>query len=229
MKNNSHIILSAKCAPQKHILSDIHKAGIKAVELYLNKEMLEKDLQDIVHTCKNFPLRYSVHAPNNGYNPTKLAKLVKEIFAEVVVFHNVYWEDEWENIIRIFKKIKTKLCVENVYSVHEPLKFIRRYNIGSCLDMEHMQMECAGVYEEVFVPIIKQASHIHLTGYTFGSDLWHTHIHHSPKHNLYILNLIKKSGYSGFIVSEAKTSLQTYEEFKKLNDFWKKWQSKFDF
>ena len=87
-------------------------------------------------------------------------------------------------------------------------------------------MESAGVYEEVFIPTIKQASHIHLTGYTYGSQLWHTHIHHSPEHNLYILDMLKKTGYSGFVVSEAKCSLQTYEEFKKLFDFYKRWESK---
>ena len=98
--------------------------------------------------------------------------------------------------------------------------------MGRCLDMEHLQIECAGVYEEEFIPVIKQASHIHLTGYASGTGLWHTHIHHSPEHGLYMLNLLKKTGYSGFVVSEAKKSLQTYAEFEKLNDFYRKWRNK---
>jgi hypothetical protein len=91
--------------------------------------------------------------------------------------------------------------------------------------MEHIQIECAGYFEEGFVPFIKKAKHIHLTGYTYGSQLWHTHIHQSPEHNIHTLNLLKKMGYSGFVISEAKTSLQTLSEFKNLNEFIQKWQN----
>lgn len=80
-------------------------------------------------------------------------------------------------------------------------------------------MQFAGVYEDEFLPVMRQASHIHMTGYSYGSDLWHTHIHQSQEHSTYILNLLEKADYSGFVVLEARTSLQTYEEFKRLNDF----------
>lgn len=225
MPKDTNIIIAAKCAPKETTLRNIKKAGLKAVELYLSEKMLN-DLDKISQICRSFSFRYAVHAPSDGYNPGKLAKLVKAIDAEIVVFHNIFWEDEWEDIIKIFKNIKTKLCVENTYSIHEPLKFMRRYGLGRCLDLEHLQMECAGVYEEAFIPVIKQASCIHLTGYISGSKLWHTHIHHSPEHNLYMLDLVKRAGYSGFVVSEARVSLQTYEEFKKMNDFYQKWERK---
>ncbi len=220
------MILAVKCAPEKKILSDVSSTGLKAVELYLLKDMLS-DVPHTIQLCKSFPLRYAVHAPNDGSSLKELAELVKGIDAEVVIFHNIYWEDEWKGIIKMFKNIKTKLCVENTYSGHEPLKFMRRYKMGRCLDLEHLQMECAGVYEEAFISVIREAFHIHLTGYQFGSKLWHTHIHHSPDHSLYLLNLLKKAGYSGFVVSEAKISLQTYSEFKKLKEFYQKWKDKF--
>jgi hypothetical protein len=86
-------------------------------------------------------------------------------------------------------------------------------------------MECAGVFEEAFLPVIRQTAHIHLTGYNYGSRLWHTHIHHSPEHNVYLLNLLKKAGYSGLVVSEAKVSLQTLSEFKNLREFIRKWEN----
>jgi hypothetical protein len=173
--------------------------------------------------CKNFSFRYAVHAPNDSYNPLKLFKLVQALGAEIVVFHNIFWDSEWKEIIGIFKDIKTKICIENIASIHEPLKFMRRYGWGRCLDFEHLQIECAGIFEEEFLKVIKEASHIHLTGYFYGSKLWHTHIHHSPEHSLYILNLLKKTGYSGFVVSEAKPSLQNYAEFKKLREFYLRW------
>lgn len=218
MSEFKNIIIAAKCAPQDNILSDVERAGLEAVELYFSEKILD-DLKKVISVCKNYPFKYAVHAPNDGYNPYNLAELVETIGAEIVVFHNIYWEDEWKNIVKAFKNIKAKLCIENTHSVHEPLKFIRRYGFGRCLDLEHLQMQCAGVYEEEFIPAIKQASHIHLTGYTYGSKLWHTHIHHSPEHSLYLLNLLRKACYSGLVVSEAKISLQTYEEFKKLSDF----------
>lgn len=224
MMKSKDIIITAKCAPQEEILSDIKKAGLEAVELYLSEQFL-RDTKKAISLCEDFSFKYAVHASNDGCNLPDLAELVEAIGAEIVVFHDIYWDDEWEDIIKSFKNIKTKLCIENTHSVHEPLKFIRRYGLGRCLDIEHLLMQCAGVYEEEFIRVIKQASHIHLTGYIYGSQLWHTHIHHSPEHSLYLLNLLKKSGYSGFVVSEAKLSLQTYEEFKKLNSFYKMWKT----
>lgn len=218
------MILAAKCASEENLLSDVCEAGLGAVELYFSKTLL-KDVSHTAQLCKGFPLRYAVHASNDGCALDELAELSKEIRAEVVVFHNVYWEDEWPSIIERFKKSSARLCVENTYSIHEPVKFMKRYDIGRCLDFEHLQMECPGIYEEVVIPVIQEAAHIHLTGYRYGSSLWHTHIHHLPEHGRYILGLLKKAGYSGFVVSEAKCSLQTYSEFKGLNEFYQEWKN----
>jgi len=218
------MILAVKCSPDKVILSDVCKAGLGAVELHLTEGLLD-DVKRIVKLCRSFPLRYAVHAPNEGYAMKGLAELAKEIDAEVVIFHNNYWEDEWADIVKIFKGVPSRLCIENIYSANEPVKFMRRYGIGRCMDLEHLQMQGAGIYEEGFIPIMAEASHVHLTGYYYGSSLWHTHIHYSSKHNSYILNLLKSVGYSGFVVSEAKTSLQTYAEFKGLNEFFKGWEN----
>lgn len=225
MSKRKEIIIAAKCAPSKKILSDIEKAGIEAVELFLSDQMLD-NLNKIVKLCKQFPFRYALHAPRYGYRPDKLVDLAEGLNAEVFVFHNLYWEDEWKNIVEIFKDTKIKLCVENIDSCQALSKIMRRYGLGMCLDLEHLQIEGAGFFEEEFVPLIKRASHIHLTGYIYGSELWHTHIHRSPKHSIYLLNLLKDSGYSGFIVSEAGLSQQNYKEFKQLNDFYKMWKKR---
>lgn len=219
------IILAVKCAPDEKILFDIKKAEIPGVELYLNAQMLD-GLDGLITLCKKFPFYYAVHAPGDCANLNSLSEIVKQIGAKRVIFHNIYWEDEWEDIIKKFNPANVKLCVENTYSVHESLKFMRRFGLGRCLDLEHLQLECAGVYEEEFITAIKDASHIHLTGYLFGSNLWHTHLHQSPEHSLYMLDLIKRAGYKGLLVSEAKASLQTYSQFKKLSDFFKDWQDR---
>jgi sugar phosphate isomerase/epimerase len=223
MKNNKEILFAAKSAPEERIFCDIQKAGLKAVELYLSgKIMLQVD--NIAALCKSFPFRYAVHAPNDCYCPLELAGLVEDIGAEVVVFHDIYWEDQWKSLMKAFKEIKARLCVENISSIYNSSKFMLRYNLGRCLDLEHLEMECLGIFEEEFLKVMKEASHVHLTGYKHNSRLWHTHIHHSPAHSLYLLQLLKKSGYSGFVVSEAKLSFQTYREFKRLNDFIGKWK-----
>ncbi len=218
----SEITIAAKCAPEEEILVDIEKAGLTAVELYINHKWLH-DIDKIKQICKKFSFCYAVHAPVEGYEPDILAELVDDIKAEVVVFHDIYWNDEWEYIVKVFKEINTKLCIENTSSVHEPLKLMRKFGLKRCLDLEHLQMQCAGVFEDAFVSIMRQSSHVHLTGYFFGSDLWHSHIHHSPEQSIYLLNLLKDAEYSGIVVSEARESYQTLPEFNMLNKFYKKW------
>jgi hypothetical protein len=219
------MIIAGKCAPSEKNLSLLEKAGLRAVELYTNGDILG-DIARVRKCCGGFSFRYAVHAPNDSFEPEALAELVTSIDAEIVVFHNIFWEDEWQRINEVFRGLRTKPCIENMSSVHEPLKFMRRFGFGRCLDLEHLQMECAGVIEDEFIPVIAQASHIHMTGYSFGSKLWHTHISNSPRHNAYMLDLLKRAGFKGFVVSEAKVSLQTYEEFKKLSDFYNEWAAR---
>jgi len=78
-------------------------------------------------------------------------------------------------------------------------------------------MQCAGVFEAEFSNVTRQAFHVHLSGYYYGSNLWHTHIHHSPEHNMYLLRRLQDTGYSGLIVSEAQKCFQTSNEFKNLS------------
>ncbi len=216
------MILAAKSRPDKRVFRDIQKAGLTAVEVYLSCNMLN-DIRGIVQLCKEFPFQYAVHAPNDGYAPEKVLELIDAIGAQILVFHNMYWDDEWEHISKVFKDTRTRICVENISYVQEHARVLRRYRFGSCLDLEHMQLECAGIYEEEFIPYVSTAMHVHLTGYSFGSQLWHTHIHHAPEHGEYMLNLLMKANYKGFVVSEARVSLQKYEEFKRLNDFFMLW------
>jgi len=225
MKDTENMIIAGKCAPDEENFHLLEKAGLKAVELYTNSGIL-RDIDRVRTCCKDFPLRYAVHAPNDSFEPEALVELVVSINAEIVVFHNIFWEDEWQRIGEAFRDVTAKPCIENMSSVHEPLKFMRRFGFGRCLDLEHLQMECAGVIEDEFIPVIRQASHIHMTGYSFGSELWHTHISHSPHHNAYMLDLLMRADYSGFVVSEAKVSQQSYEEFKRLNDFYSDWVAK---
>ncbi|MDD5069283.1 MAG: hypothetical protein PHV17_00995 [Candidatus Omnitrophica bacterium] len=222
----NNFILAAKCEPSKLSLTKVAGSGIKAVELFISPKLLE-NVGELVRICSDFDMKFAVHAPALGYSPGLLSEFCQQIKAAVIVFHNVYWEDEWTEISQLFKDIKTKVCIENTYSVHEPSKFIRRFGFGSCLDLEHLQMEVCGVFKEAFLPFIAGASHIHLTGYFYGSNLWHNHIHYSPEHNRQILDLIKKSGYCGMIVSEAEVNQQTSADYKRLNDFYNHWLSGF--
>lgn len=220
------MVLAAKCAPQKEVLERIYKAKIEYVELYLNKHILGDDnLDKVISLCKEFPLFYSLHAPSDDYCPKKLYFLSKNIGCKVIVFHDIFWEKEWEEIYNIFYDSDTKICIENTHSVHQPVKFMRRFSFGRCLDVEHFQMECGGFFEEEFVNLIKDTTHIHLTGYTFGKESWHTHIDYSTQ-NYHILNLIRDSGYRGWIVSEARTKYQNLEDFIRVRDFFLRWQEK---
>jgi len=212
------ITIAAKCAPEEEILTNIEKADITAVELFTNLNHLNNS-KNVKQVCKKFPFRYAVHAPNEGFEINLLAELVNMLEAEIVVFHNIYWEDEWEHIVRVFKGTNATLCVENVISTLEHLRLMRRFGLEFCLDLEHLQMQAAGVYEEGFLTVMSQASHIHMSGYSFGTNNWHTPIHYAPDHCSYLIKLLKKANYSGVIVSEASVSYQTPDEFLKLIQF----------
>ncbi len=220
MNKPNDIEIAAKSAPDGKIFKDAKRAGINAVELYLSEAIIG-DIKSIASLCGDFSFRYAMHAPNDCYDPKKISWLARVINAEIVIFHNIFWEDEWPVIMKAFKGVRAKPCIENTL---EALKFMRRYKMGSCLDLEHLQMECGGVYEEEFLKVINKASHIHLTGYVWGSQLWHSHIHYSAQHNLYMLGMIKKAGYRGLITSESMMAQQTYDEFKRLHDFFEKWK-----
>jgi len=219
----TEIVIAAKCGPDDRILSAIKDAGLHDVELYTDSNFLQKPSETII-LCNNFPFRYAIHAPIDTFQPAELAELAEGINAEIIVFHDVFWEDEWNIIKRYFTGIRTKICIENVSTIHESTKFMRRLRMGRCLDLEHLQMEAGGVFEEEFLKVMKTASHIHMSGYSFGSKMWHTPIYCSPDHNIYLLDLIKRAGYSGLVVSEARVSYQTLSEFKKLNEFFQKWK-----
>lgn len=219
------IKLACKCAPSQDILDNINKANIDAVELYLSYDLM-KDFKNIISLCKDYPFQYVLHAPSDNFSFDNLFLLAKELNSSIIVFHNILWEDEWEELVSIFSGSDIRLCIENTSSVHEPVKFIRRYNLYRCLDVEHFQMECSGFFEEEFVSLVKSAVHIHLTGYIYNSSLWHTHIHYSKEHNMRILNIIYSAGYKGLIVSEAKRSLQNLDEFIRLKEFFVEWKSR---
>ncbi len=220
----SPIVIAAKCAPDRQLLSAIQQAGLTAVELFISPGMLSEP-DKIARLCREFPFRYALHAPNNGHLPGPLAEFAAAVAAEVVVFHNNFWEDEWPEIIAAFAGLPTRLCLENISSVHEPVKFMRRYGMGRCLDLEHTIMECGGCFEEEFIRLMREASHIHMTGYTNGSENWHSHIYHAPEQSAHFLDLLLQSGYRGMVVSEARTAQQSYPEFKALHDFFALWQS----
>ncbi len=216
------MIFAAKCAPEAHILSAVQESGLQGVEIYLNGPWLDR-VPEIIRLSKDFPLRYALHAPADAFRPEELGELASGLQAEIVVFHDILWDDEWEVVRDTFAPLPTRVCVENVATVHQPLKFMRRFGMGFCLDLEHLQMEAGGVYEEEFLRVMKMACHVHMTGYSFGTQLWHTHIHQTPGHSSYLLNLLKRADYTGMIVSEAQVCYQTLVEFSKMSAFSRGW------
>jgi sugar phosphate isomerase/epimerase len=221
MKNN--LVLAAKCAPVADKLDLVRDAGIQAVELYLSARILS-NLRGIIKLCRKYDFTYALHAPNDCHAPVAVAQLADEIGARVAVMHDIFWEDEWRETAEAFKNSSAKVCVENIRCVHDPEKFMRRLNFGMCFDLEHVQMECSGFYEAAFADVAVHASHIHLTGYYHGSQLWHTHMHRSPEHAVRVLDMLSASGYHGLVVSEASTQYQTAEEFATLRSFFRAWQ-----
>src|SRR3989338_2891275 len=125
--NEGSIALAIKCAPVPDILANVVNAGITGVELYTNLKWLE-NIQGTIKTCQDFPLRYMVNSPPNDYSPC-IVELAQAINAELVVFHDVFWEDEWSGIKKDFNGTNIQVCVENVSSSIEVVKIMRRRDI----------------------------------------------------------------------------------------------------
>jgi len=214
---------AAKCAPDAKILDAICNAGFKAVELYLSKPIMARAPQ-VVKLCGKFPLKYALHAPNDTYCPEELHALAEELNVRVVVMHDIFWEDEWLRTASVFKGSGIKICVENLRCSHDPLKFMRRFGMGRCLDLEHMQLECNGAYSDEIRRIMRKTSHIHMTGYTPGSARWHTPADYAPESNAMFLDMLADAGYSGFVVSEAEVKYQTLESFARTAAFFRQWR-----
>jgi len=200
----------------------IQRAGLRAVEVWTDDSVLRR-AEEVIRLCRRFDFRYAVHAPTDGFNPRALAGLAEGIKAEVTVCHNIYWEDEWRELSLAFRDLPAKLCVENVFAPIEVTRVMRRFELGLCLDLEHIQLQANGVFEEGYLPVMRRASHVHMSGYYFGSEKWHTHLHHSPGHSRRLLDLLRAAEYSGLVVSEARVSLQTEEEFRALSRFAGDW------
>ena len=214
---------AAKCAPDAKTLEAITVAGFKAVELFLSKPIMARS-REVVKLCRKFPLKYALHAPNDAYCPGAVRELASELKAKVVVIHDIFFDDEWMETADVFKNSGIKLCVENLVCSHEPLKFMRRFGMGRCLDLEHMQLECAGVYRSEFRSLMLQTSHVHMTGYTPGSSRWHTPADYAPENNALFLDMLTETGYSGFVVSEAGVKYQTPADFARTAAFFRQWR-----
>ncbi len=221
----NNITPAVKCAPDELLLEKIAETGFPAVELYLDNARLRK-VDQIVRLCQKYPFRYAVHAPVEGYEPDLIKILAEQLKPEVIVFHDIYWENEWSYLVEILKPVGCKLCLENMVSAVDTFKYLRRFGLGLCLDFEHLILEVNGIFEEAFSNTIKLAKHTHMSGYAWGSGLWHTHIHHSPEQGIFLLNLLRKANYSGMVVSEARVSFQTPEEIKLLYKFFRDWEKK---
>jgi len=218
------ITIAVKCAPEEAVLDAAAEASFEAIELYTNDCWIQR-VDQIISISKRYPFRYAIHAPADGYEPDRLATLSEQIRAEVLVIHNIYWEDELEYLVQKMKPLPSKICMENVLSAIEMNKYLRRYGLDRCLDFEHLALETNGFFEEPLIELTEQAKHIHMTGYVFGSQRWHTHIHHSPEQSIYLLNFLNDVGYSGLVVSEARPCYQTLSEFRKLAKFFKDWKN----
>lgn len=220
------IRIAAKCAPDRRYLELSANAGIQAVELYTSSQILSM-LDRAITACRDFSFSYAVHAPTEGYQPEALAAFVQAVKAKVVVFHNIYWEDEWEHIHQVFRDLPVRLCIENMSDIHEAERYIRRFGMSRCLDFEHYEMQHGGMPESGLAALIRQTAHVHMTGYTTGSNRWHTHIHYAEERNMRLLEILAKNNYQGFVVSEANLSQQSLEEFQTLAKFAEKWDKQY--
>ena len=72
---------------------ECRKSGTNRCRIVYNIKWLH-DIDKVKHGCKKFPFRYAIHAPLDGYELDLLAEMAVDLKAEVVVFHDIYWDNE---------------------------------------------------------------------------------------------------------------------------------------
>jgi len=226
MRSKSSLQLAAKCLPDSKILKRIESTEIDAVELYTDAECLKK--VDIVSICDDFPLSYVVHAPNDVVAPKETFELAQAIGANVVVTHDIYWEDEWPRVVKTAQDTGVALAIENVDGLLTFAKVLLRYGVKRCLDFEHAIFLMGGFYPNGLKQLLPKTIHVHLSGYEFGNLKYHTHFYESPEHAFKVLNFLESNGYNGMVVSEASIEYQQEEHFRKLKDFFSEWKEKYN-
>ena len=226
MKSKSSLQLAAKCLPDPKILERIESAKINAVELYTDAECMKK--VDIVSICDDFPFSYVVHAPNDIVAPKETFELAQAIEANVVVTHDIYWEDEWPEVVKVALDTGISLAIENIDGLFSFEKVLLRYGVKRCLDFEHAVFLMRGFYPDGLKKVIPKTIHVHLSGYEYGNQKYHTHFYESPEHAFKVLGFLESNGYNGMVVSEASIEYQQAEHFKKLKDFFDECKAKYN-
>lgn len=216
--NNTGLQLAAKSVPTYDIFSILEDVGIKAVEVYTDTFQLNR--ADIIDVCHDFNFDYVIHAPNDIYAPMKTFNLAKSIKAKLVVTHDIYWEDEWPEIIQYSTDSGIPIVIENVDGAFTFQKILRRYQLKRCLDFEHIIYQMGGFSPDVLSNTINDTVHAHMTGYEHGNGKHHTHFFEAAKQSTEIIKLLMNCGYNGMVVSEALPEYQTREQFQKLVDFY---------
>lgn len=215
--SNTGLQLAAKSVPTYDIFSILESVGIKAVEVYTDTIQLNR--ADIIDVCSDFNFDYVIHAPNDIYAPEKTFNLAKSIKAKLVVTHDIYWEDEWPELIKYSTDSGIPIAIENVDGTSTFQKIMRRYHLKRCLDFEHIIYQMGGFASNVLKNVLPETVHIHLTGYEHGNGKHHTHFFEAIEQSTNILSFLKNCGYNGMVVSEALPEYQTREQFQKLFDF----------
>ncbi|MBU4501968.1 MAG: sugar phosphate isomerase/epimerase [Nanoarchaeota archaeon] len=217
--------LAVKCLPSYETFRIIEDVDINAVEIYMDSAHLEK--QEIVTICRDFNFEYAIHAPNDVFAIEETFKFARSINAKLVVTHDLFWEDEWLGIVKISKDSGIPLAIENVDGMLLFQKVIRRYRVKRCIDFEHLILQTNGLSPAIFTLLkgpLSDTIHVHLTGYERGSRKHHTHFYDAPEQTKTILSFLVDSDYNGMVVSEAMVEYQTKEHFKKLKDFYDKFE-----
>lgn len=218
INNKTRLQLAAKSAPTHDTFSILEDVGIEAVEVYTDAFQLNRG--DIIDICHDFNFDYVVHTPNDVYAPEKIFNLAKSIKAKLMVTHDIYWEDEWPEIIQHSTESGIPLVIENVDGTSAFQKILRRYNLKRCLDFEHIIYQMGGFAPGVFSNnIINDIVHVHLTGYEHGNGKHHTHFYEAAKQSMEILRFLTNCGYNGMVVSEALLEYQTKEHFQNLVEY----------
>ena len=100
--------IAAKCGPETHIFSAVHESVLQGVEIYLYGQWLDR-VHEVIELSRNFPLRHALHGSVDTFRSHELIELASAFQAEIIVFHDVLWEDKWAVVRYTFAPLPTRV------------------------------------------------------------------------------------------------------------------------
>lgn len=206
--------------------------GFQFAEIHLKRRSVDY-WEPIAWLASGYPLSYALHFPNSGplsnLAVANAARLYEELGCATMVIHPPMLTQYGEQLRSLVPAIR--LGVENPRLDRTAFDHWADGNEYLTLDVEHLwkytlrdqpAQELILFLEAFLTRYRDKLIHVHLPGYIPGS-VEHHPASRNPALARAVLELLCEADFTGFVVSEIRTELQTHENFQRDRNMFCAW------